>query len=51
MSIIWFALGFVLACFLPDVVDQFVKKQVIKAWKFVAARVKYWWKNPKEERN
>jgi len=36
MSIIWFAIGFLVACFLPDYVDQYCKKVVISAWqKFI----------------
>ena len=51
MSIIWFVLGFLLACFLPDVVDQYCKQRTIRFVKWFAAKVNYWWKNPKEERN
>jgi hypothetical protein len=33
MSIIWFLAGFLVACFLPDVVDQYCKRVVINVWK------------------
>jgi len=35
MSIIWFTVGFLVACFLPDSVDQFCKRIVINLWEKV----------------